>query len=107
MPSGGWRVARATGGFGGEKARLGYRRLHVLLRQSGERVNHKRVWRVYREAGLCVKRKRRKRLTRKLKELLTEARRWIHAPVAEQHRWLSGMLRVTMCATVCRRTTVH
>jgi putative transposase len=48
----------------GEKPRFGYRRLHVLLKQSGERVNHKRVWRVYREAGLGVKRKRRKRLLR-------------------------------------------
>ena len=48
----------------GEKPRFGYRRLHVLLRQSGERVNHKRVWRVYREAGLCVKRKKRQRLVR-------------------------------------------
>jgi len=36
----------------------------VLLKQSGERVNHKRVRRVYREAGLCVKRKKRKRLVR-------------------------------------------
>ncbi len=48
----------------GEKPRFGYRRLHVLLKRSGERVNHKRVWRVYREAGLCVKRKKRKRLVR-------------------------------------------
>lgn len=48
----------------GEKPRFGYRRLHVLLKQSGDRVNHKRVWRVYREAGLCVKRKKRKRLVR-------------------------------------------
>jgi putative transposase len=48
----------------GEKPRFGYRRLHVLLRQGGERVNHKRVWRVYREAGWCVKRKKRKRLVR-------------------------------------------
>ncbi len=48
----------------GEKPRFGYRRLHVLLKQSGERVNHKRLWRVYREAGLCVKRKKRKRLVR-------------------------------------------
>jgi putative transposase len=48
----------------GEKPRFGYRRLHVLLKQSGEGVNHKRVWRVYREAGLCVKRKKRKRLVR-------------------------------------------
>ena len=34
-----------------EKPRFGYRRLHVLLGRSGEHVNHKRVHRVYREAG--------------------------------------------------------
>lgn len=45
-----------------EKTRYGYRRLHVLLRREGEFVNHKRVWRVYREAGLSVKRRKRKRL---------------------------------------------
>jgi putative transposase len=47
-----------------EKPRFGYRRLHILLQRNGERVNHKRVWRVYRAAGLCVKRRRRKRLAR-------------------------------------------
>lgn len=47
-----------------EKPRFGYRRLHVLLERSGKHINHKRVQRVYREAGLCVKRVRRKRLTR-------------------------------------------
>lgn len=47
-----------------EKPRFGYRRLHVLLGRKGVRVNHKRVWRVYREAGLCVKRRKRKRLLR-------------------------------------------
>jgi hypothetical protein len=35
-----------------EKPRFGYRRLHVLLGRSGEHVNHKRVHRVYRAAGL-------------------------------------------------------
>jgi putative transposase len=34
---------------------------------SQERVNHKRVWRVYRDLGLCVKRTRRKRLERALR----------------------------------------
>ena len=34
-----------------EKPRFGYRRLHVLLSRAGEHVNHKRVHRVYREAG--------------------------------------------------------
>lgn len=47
-----------------KKPRFGYRRLHVLLVGGGERVNHKRVFRVYREAGLAVRRKARKRLVR-------------------------------------------
>ena len=45
-----------------EKPRYGYRRLQVLLLREGMTVNHKRVWRVYREAGLAVKRRKRKRL---------------------------------------------
>ena len=47
-----------------EKPRFGYRRLHGLLRRIGEHVNHKRVHRVYRLAGLAVRRKARKRLVR-------------------------------------------
>jgi len=47
-----------------KKPRWGYRRLHILLTGSGERVNHKRVFRVYREAGLAVRRKARKRQVR-------------------------------------------
>ncbi len=47
-----------------EKPRFGYRRLHVLLRRSGELVNHKRVHRVYREAGLSLQRKKRKHCVR-------------------------------------------
>ena len=47
-----------------EQPRYGYRRLGELLKRKGERVNHKRLFRVYREAGLSVKRKRRKLLVR-------------------------------------------
>ena len=47
-----------------EKPRYGYPRLHVLLRRAGVIANHKRVWRVYHEAGLSVKRRKRKRLVR-------------------------------------------
>jgi putative transposase len=47
-----------------EKPRFGYRRLHVLLRRNGEVVNHKRVQRVYREAGLSIRRKKRKHCVR-------------------------------------------
>jgi putative transposase len=41
-----------------ERRRFGYRRLHVLLRREGYRVNHKRVYRLYREERLLVRRRR-------------------------------------------------
>jgi len=44
-----------------ERRRYGYRRLHVLLRRDGWGVNHKRVYRLYREEGLLVRQRRRKR----------------------------------------------
>jgi putative transposase len=53
-----------------EKPRFGYRRLQVLLRRSGEHVNHKRLHRVYREAGLTIRRKKRKHCVREGKPLL-------------------------------------
>jgi putative transposase len=47
-----------------EKPRFGYRRLHVLLQRDGEVVNHKRVHRIYRQAGLSIRRKKRKHCVR-------------------------------------------
>ena len=48
----------------GERRRFGYRRLHVLLRREGWTVNHKRVYRLYREEGLSVRKRKRKRAAR-------------------------------------------
>lgn len=48
----------------GERRRFGYRRLHVMLGRQGERVNHKRVYRLYREEGLTVRKRARKRVSR-------------------------------------------
>ena len=45
-----------------ERSRFGYRRLHVLLRREGFEVNHKRVLRLYRLAGLNLRRQKRKRM---------------------------------------------
>jgi putative transposase len=53
-----------------EKPRFGYRRLHVLLRRSGEQVNHKRLHRIYCEAGLRIRRKKRKHCVREGKPLV-------------------------------------
>ncbi len=41
-----------------ERRRFGYRRLAVLARREGETSNLKRIHRVYREAGLAVKRRK-------------------------------------------------
>ena len=39
------------------RRRFGYRRLHVLLRREGFSVNHKRLFRLYREERLMVRRR--------------------------------------------------
>ena len=40
------------------RVRYGYRRLHGLLQREGWRVNHKRVYRLYRQAGLGLRLRR-------------------------------------------------
>lgn len=44
-----------------ERRRFGYRRIHALLRREGHDVNHKRVYRLYSEANLAVKRRKRRK----------------------------------------------
>jgi len=40
-----------------ERRRFGYRRLHVLLRREGHAVNHKKLYRLYREEKLAVRKR--------------------------------------------------
>ena len=40
-----------------ERRRFGYRRIHMVLKRSGLRINHKKVFRIYRECGLKVKKR--------------------------------------------------
>jgi putative transposase len=47
-----------------QRRRFGYRRLTILLRREELQVNHKRVYRLYREEGLAVHRRQRKRIMR-------------------------------------------
>jgi len=47
-----------------QKPRYGYRRLGVLLARRGWKMNHKRLYRLYREEHLAVRRLKRKRLVR-------------------------------------------
>ncbi len=43
------------------RVRYGYRRLHILLRREGWKVNHKRTYRIYRDEGLSIRVKLPKR----------------------------------------------
>ena len=40
-----------------ERRRFGYRRLHILLRREGVKLNHKKLFRIYREERLTVRRR--------------------------------------------------
>jgi putative transposase len=42
------------------RQRFGYRRITALLRREGLTVNHKRIYRHYRELGLALRRRKRK-----------------------------------------------
>ena len=48
-------------GLAEQKPKYGYRFLHRLLRRRGFEVNHKRVYRMYREEHLGLRRHRRRR----------------------------------------------
>ena len=57
-----------------ERPRWGYRMIHVMLRREGRLVNRKRVQRLYREEGLAVRskgRKRRSQAPRPIREALS------------------------------------
>jgi putative transposase len=63
-----------------ERRRFGYRRLHVMLKREGFVVNHKRLFRLYREERLTVRRRGgRKRAM--------GTRRPIETPQAPNQRW--------------------
>ena len=58
----------------GQRRRFGYRRIHILLKREGWQINVKRVYRLYRNAGLVVRKRSRKRigLTERVPLLLPE-----------------------------------
>lgn len=62
------------------KPRWGYEQLHVLLRREGRVVNHKKVLRLYREEGLAMSRRRRKKH-------VAIARVPLPKPTARTERW--------------------
>ncbi len=63
-----------------ERRRFGYRRLHVLLKREGYAINHKKLFRLYREERLAVRRRGgRKRAIGTRAPMLV--------PIAPNERW--------------------
>jgi putative transposase len=67
------------------RPRWGYRRLHRLLRRDGWALNHKLTQRVYREEGLHVRRRQRKRVAVPRTPLTT--------PTRPNERWSMDFVR--------------
>ena len=55
------------------RRRFGYRRIHDLLRREGVQANHKRFYRLYSEARLSVRKRRRRKLVALDRQVLQEA----------------------------------
>src|ERR1017187_519866 len=81
----------------GERPRFGCRRLHRMLRREQENgtakwmVNHKRVYRLYQEEGLAMRRKKRKRFR-------AEARVPLALPTRENQMWTMDFTRDTLAS---------
>jgi putative transposase len=92
--------------LGAERPRFGYRRLHVLVRREGMMVNHKRVERIYREEGLSVRRRKRKRAAGVRAETWFAAtgpdQRWSLDFVHDQTHWGRRLRMLTVVDTHTR-----
>ena len=70
-----------------ERRRWGYRRLHILLQREGWAVNSKRVYRIYTEEKLMVRRRKRRR------RICAKARVLLAAPVSKNETWTMDFLQ--------------
>jgi putative transposase len=70
-----------------ERRRWGYRRLHVLLQREGWIVNSKRVYRIYVEEKLMVRRRKRRR------RMCAQARVLLAAPMRANETWTMDFLQ--------------
>lgn len=74
----------------GVRLRAGYQQLHVLLRREGWRVNHKRVYRLYTEEGLALRRRR----PRRHRSAVARAR--LPAPTQPNEQWAMDFMHDTL-----------
>ncbi len=86
----------------GSYPRFGYRRAHALLKRAGQRINHKRVARVWRSIGLSLPRRRpRRRYKAEHVRSISQATRpnevWTYDFV---HDWCANGQRLKMLTVV-------
>lgn len=80
------------------RVQFGYRRVHVMLRREGCRDNHKRVYRLYREQGLSLRRKRATRNKSAQRRQPKESRK----PSMTSRAWTSPCINCSMVAACVR-----
>lgn len=72
-----------------KRPRWGYRRLYVLLKREGCKRNRKLVQRLYREEGLSVRRRRRRKMAAVARSPMT-------CPLGPNERWSIDFVRDTL-----------
>lgn len=73
-------IRQRMGEIAAERRRFGYRRIGLMLEREGIKMNHKKLYRLYREEGLAVKR-------RKGRKRATGTRAPLDVPSGPSERW--------------------
>ena len=68
-------ILKEMGGIAGKRRRFGYRRIGILLERKGITMNHKKLYRLYREEGLSVRRLRGRKRARGSRSPMPQALR--------------------------------
>jgi len=66
-------IRKAMREIAGQRRRFGYRRIGILLEREGMIMNHKKLYRIYREEELAVKRRRGRKRARGTRRPMPEA----------------------------------
>lgn len=73
-----------------KRRRFGCRRLHVLLKREGFAINHKRIERIYRQEGLSLRIRRRRKMASLLRIELPK-------PTHVNHIWSMDFMQDALC----------
>jgi len=68
------------------RRRFGCRRLHIMLRREGLMINHKRTERIYKQEGLALRIRRRKKMSSRLRTDMSK-------PAYPNHIWSMDFMR--------------